>query len=295
MASEDKKASSADLDPRLYDCDRLFGGVDFAKGAKQGTWSASLWRAVSAVTVSTVGVSSRIWLKVFNSTRVHGLERLLTAVRGPRGGRGEGDVPLITVANHHSCMDEPLLWGVLSVRELTSQQLMRWALAAHDICFSNRLHANFFALGKSVPIARGDGVYQKGMDFALERLREGHWLHVYPEGKVNADKEMIRYKWGVGRLISECRPQAPLPVVVPIYHLGMDTILPNKRPYIPRFGQRVTVVIGEPILLEETVTRLESRGAGAEEKRRTITAVIQERMEKLRIEAEIWHYKHECE
>ena len=44
-----------------------------------------------------------------------------------------------------------------------------------------------------------------------------------------------------------------------------------------RFGQRVTVVIGEPILLEDTVARLESRGAGAEEKRRTITAVIQGR------------------
>ena len=46
-------------------------------------------------------------------------------------------------------------------------------------------------------------------------------------------QEMIRYKWGVGRLISECRPRN-LPIVVPIYHLGMDTVLPNKRPYIPR-------------------------------------------------------------
>ena len=44
---------------------------------------------------------------------------------------------------------------------------------------------------------------------------------------------------------------------------------------ICRFGQRVTVVIGEPIVLEETVKSLESRDAGPEEKRRTITAVIQ--------------------
>ena len=71
------------------------------------------------------------------------------------------------------------------------------------------------------------------MDFALDRLKEGHWLHVYPEGRVNANKELIRYKWGVGRLISECRPRM-LPIVVPIYHLGMDSVLPNKKPYIPR-------------------------------------------------------------
>ena len=44
---------------------------------------------------------------------------------------------------------------------------------------------------------------------------------------------------------------------------------------ICRFGQRVTVVIGEPIVLDETVKSLESRDAGPEEKGRTITAVIQ--------------------
>jgi monolysocardiolipin acyltransferase len=128
------------------------------------------------------------------------------------------------------------------------------------------------------------------MDFCLARLREGNWLHLYPEGKVNAEKVYLRYKWGVGRLISECRP---LPIVIPIYHLGMDCILPNKLPYIPHFGQKVTICIGNPISMEDTVKILEDSGASEEEKRKTLTSVIQVEMEKLRVEAEIMHAKHQ--
>jgi len=163
---------------------------------------------------------------------------------------------------------------------------MRWTLAAADVCFTRECHSQFFAYGRTVPVIRGEGVYQQAMDFCVERMNDGAWVHAYPEGRVNAYDKSIRLKWGVGRLITECNTD---PIVVPFCHLGMDDLLPNRTPYIPRIGKRITVVIGNPMNFSEIRNKAKEGTMSLRNARKVITDQIQDEFEALRNETRILH------
>lgn len=160
-------------------------------------------------------------------------------------------------------------------------------MAAHDICFTNKLHSLFFMWGKCIPVVRGEGPYQPAIDLCIQKLKIGEWVHVFPEGKVNMEKEYMRLKWGVGRILYETYPIIPL--IIPIWHLGMEELLPNFPPYYFRFGQKLTVNFGKPIDINETMKMIYDKDIDEVEARRLITDEIQKHLNVLRVETEALH------
>jgi len=120
---------------------------------------------------------------------------------------------------------------------------------------------------------RGIGVYQEAINLCIEKAALGHWIHVFPEGKVNMEKEELRLKWGVGRIIYE---SPKIPIILPMWHEGMDELLPNVEPYVIQRGKKVTLNVGEPLDLNDFILDLKKRQVPEPTARKLITDKIQE-------------------
>uniref|UniRef100_A0A5B7BP16 Tafazzin family protein n=1 Tax=Davidia involucrata TaxID=16924 RepID=A0A5B7BP16_DAVIN len=194
-----------------------------------------------------VGAFSKAVSNLLNSTTVHNADTLIRLVRSRPPG-----VPLITVSNHMSTLDDPVMWGFKGF-PTADAKLARWVLAAEDICFKNTVLSYFFRLGKCIPITRGAGIYQEHMNEALDCLSDGAWLHTFPEGKVfQEDTPIRRLKWGTASLIA----RAPVtPIVLPIVHHGFQEVMPEnyifgRRPPFPLCNRNINIIIGNPIELD---------------------------------------------
>lgn len=172
---------------------------------------------------------------------------------------------------------------------------MRWGASASEVIFVNRPLATFWSLGKVVPIVRGWGVHQPAMNFLQSRLDAGGWVNVFPEGKVNWPREDLKLRWGVGRLVADCKASELM--VLPVYHHGMASVLPNPKmkgesqPVVPRLGNLVTVCIGQPINFAPLLAVLRGSGMSEKEVRARITREVQSALEELGRETRVQHTK----
>jgi 1-acyl-sn-glycerol-3-phosphate acyltransferase len=188
----------------------------------------------------------------------------------PRNGQ-----PLITVSNHISLVDDPSGMSTLvphSVR--MSANKMRWGVCSEGECNTRgTFFATLASVGNTLPIQRGAGLYQQGMSAISDKLDQGEWVHLFPEGRIWQEFGKTKrtpdgrwclpstrcsapwvklgpFKWGVGKLIANAEV---LPIVVPYFQYGLHNVVPQRgaddgiRDDAPRLGQDVTFKVGDPV------------------------------------------------
>ncbi|WWD15915.1 hypothetical protein CI109_100339 [Kwoniella shandongensis] len=228
----------------------------------------------SALTLSTIALTFRTIAKLTSKEfRVDGLPILLDALRIGHDEKGKGRMVeggesdesvkprrgIVTVCNHNSVVDDPMMWSLMPLTTYFpfatpshTCRNTRWTLGASDIMFTNRFNNKFFDLGQVIETHRGGGIFQPAVDRAVKLLQDGEWIHIFPEGKVNqqgtnADGGLLRFKWGVGRIIMDSKV---MPEIIPMWISGFDQVMPeprNRPRFIPRPGAKLSITVGQPL------------------------------------------------
>ncbi|XP_042051970.1 tafazzin-like [Salvia splendens] len=239
-----------------------------------------LTRLVQAVAVPVLGNVCHVFMHGLNRVQIFGAEKLQQVVLYRPENKS-----LITVSNHVASMDDPLvISSLLPPSMLFDANGLRWTLCASDRCFKNPVTSAFFKSVKVLPVSRGDGIYQKGMDLAISKLNRGGWVHIFPEGSRsrNGGKTMGSAKRGIGRLVLDADNT---PIVVPFVHTGMQEVMPVGAMF-PRVGKTVTVIVGDPISFDDLISGGEDENMSRGKLYDAVATRIGDRLQKLKLQVE---------
>jgi 1-acyl-sn-glycerol-3-phosphate acyltransferase len=167
-------------------------------------------------------------LRLVYRVRVRGLEHLPTS-----GGA-------VVAANHVSFLDSFFIPMVIPRRKLV--------YLAKAEYFESWRTAWFFRMMGQIPLERAGGKRSRAaLDLALEILKRGDLLGIYPEGTRSPDGRLHRGRTGAARLACSAGV-----VVVPCGIRGTAEIMPRSARW-PRMTGRppVEVTFGPPVTLED--------------------------------------------
>ncbi|HKL20416.1 MAG TPA: (d)CMP kinase, partial [Tichowtungia sp.] len=189
-------------------------------------------------------------LKLLNQYKVYGIQNV------PQTGG------VILAANHASYLDPPAVGA-------SSRRMRMTHFMARDTLFRNPLMGWWFRKSGVIPLDREKGDL-KAMKTAIQLLKDGACVALFPEGTRSEDGELQPPKPGVGFLVA--KGEAP---VVPIYVHGSYEAWSKDSGGLKR--KPITVIFGKLITQEE----IRGLGKGREAYPR-IGALIMERIAELK-------------
>lgn len=130
--------------------------------------------------------------------------------------------------------------------------------------------------GNVIPLDRAGSIDQPLLHRFLDKVKNGKWGHIYPEGRVwqnwrfSGDNEpnLGKFKAGVGKVIAHSYPNDP--IVVPVFLAGFDGVIPEKilnrtdrltpsspRTVFPQGGNHIRILVGNPVSFREKIRAFE--------------------------------------
>jgi len=189
----------------------------------------------------------------------------------PTRVRGTAYIPrdrnFLVVANHASHLD----MGLVKVA-LGDEGEKLSALAAADYFFDTPLKRAYFEnFTNLIPMER-EGAVRKGLRAAVEALRRGRHVLIFPEGTRSRTGAMAEFRATAGYLALHCGVDT-----LPVYIHGTYEALPPGN-LLPRSSE-LEVLIGQPIRVEDL--RRRTAGMRKGEAHKEATRVMEEEVRRL--------------
>jgi long-chain acyl-CoA synthetase len=189
----------------------------------------------------------------------------------PTRVRGEAHVPrdrnFLVVANHASHLD----MGLVKVA-LGDEGEKLSALAAADYFFDTPLKRAYFEnFTNLIPMER-EGSVRRGLRTAVEALRRGRHVLVFPEGTRSRDGTMAEFRATAGYLALHCGVDT-----LPVWIHGTHEALPPGN-LLPR-SANLEVIIGQPIRVDDL--RRRTAGLPKGEAHKEATRIMEEEVRRL--------------
>lgn len=199
--------------------------------------------------------------------------RLLHAVVRPltlRDWRGQDKLPrsggVVVVANHISNVDPIALGQFLAYSGRWPRYLAKASL------FGVPVVGRVLRACGQIPVERGSVAAGDAVRAAVEAVRRGRAVVVYPEGTITADPDLwpMRGRTGAARIALET--SAP---VVPVGQWGAQDVMHGKRIEFPRLLPRKTFRLraGDPVPLDDLRGRPLTAALLAEATERIMAAI----------------------
>ena len=148
---------------------RIKKGVELPKRWPFSVPRTSWYMVKEVTTITLIGAISKFWLRVLSKTQTKNLQTFSDlALKKVHKNR-----PLLTISNHHCCVDDPVLFGLLPFSLVSNPKNIRWTPGADEVMFYKDSLSTLFGYGRVVPTIRGWGMNQPSMDLALNKMNDG--------------------------------------------------------------------------------------------------------------------------